>query len=137
MTLPVIDACVAIKWFLPEENHEKASAIFNQFNRFIAPDLFFIEIDSIITKKVRQKSIDTKSAYIIYNEIRNIPFEIISYKMISKMAFDLSSTLPISQYDACYLSVAIEYNQKVYTADRKFYRGMSNTPFKDYVIELS
>jgi len=136
MKLPVIDACVAIKWFLPEESQEKASAIFNRFNRFIAPDLFFIEIDSIITKKIRQKLVEPKDAHKIYDEIRNIPFIIIPYKMISKMAFDLSSTLPITQYDACYLSVAIEHNQKVYTADRKFFNGLRNTPFKNYVAEL-
>ncbi len=136
MKLPVIDACVAIKWSLPEENQEKASAIFNRFNRYIVPDLFTIEFDSIITKKVRQKLVEPKDAQKIYNEIRKIPFTIIPYKMISKMAFDLSSALPISQYDACYLSVAIEYNQKVVTADRKFFNGMKNTPFKNYVAEL-
>lgn len=136
MKIPVIDACVAIKWFLPEKNHQKAGAILNQYNKMIAPDLFYIEMDAIITKKVRQKLVEQKDAYQIYQEIRNIPFEIVPYSLLSKMALDLSTALPITQYDACYLSAAIEYNQVVHTADRRFVRGMKGTPFEHYVTPL-
>jgi predicted nucleic acid-binding protein len=136
MSIPVIDACVAIKWFLPEEKFEEAGAILSSHNRMIAPDLFFIEFDAIVTKKVRQRLVDQKDAAIMVQEIRNIPFEVIPYSMISRLAFDLSSTLAITQYDACYLSVAIEFNQKVYTADKRFYRGMRETPFENFVEVL-
>lgn len=136
MILPVVDACVAIKWFLPEKGHEKAAGILDRFELMLAPDLFYIEMDAIITKKVRQKLIEPDDAPVIYKEIRNIPFKIIPYSLISKMALDLSSTLSVTQYDACYLSVAIEYNQHVLTADHRFYRAMQGTPFERYVSEL-
>lgn len=136
MNIPVVDACVGIKWFLPEEGHEKAGAILDHHKLMMAPDLFYIEMDAIITKKVRQKLIEPVDAPVIYKEIRNFPFKIIPYKHLSKMALDLSSALPITQYDACYLSVAIEFNQKVLTADRRFYRAMQGTPFEQYVNEL-
>lgn len=136
MKIPVIDACVAIKWFLPEKNYEEAGDILSNYNRLIAPDLFQIELDSIITKKVRQRLIETEDAYRIYEEIRNIPIQVISYSLIGKLAFDLSVALPITQYDACYLAVAIEFNQKVVTADMRFVRGMRGTPFEHYVNAL-
>lgn len=136
MNAPIIDACVAIKWFLPEINHEKAGVILRKHKKMIAPDLFYIEMDAIITKKVRQKLINSGDAYKIYNEIRNIPFEIIPYKMISKMAFDLSTSLSITQYDACYLSVAIEFDQPFYTADNRLIRTMNGTPFENYIRGL-
>lgn len=133
MSIPVIDACVAIKWFLPEENFEKAGVLLSTYNRMIAPDLFFIEFDAIISKKVRQRLVTQKDAVTMFQEIRNLPFEVIPYTMISSLAFDLSSTLPITTYDACYLSVAIEFNQTVYTADKRFFRGMRETPFESFV----
>lgn len=136
MKIPVIDACVAIKWFLPEQNYEKAGEILSNHNRLIAPDLFQIELDSIITKKVRQRLIEAEDAYRIYEEIRNIPIQIISYSLINKLAFDLSVALPITQYAACYLAVAIEFNQKVVTADMRFVRGMKGTPFEHYIEAL-
>lgn len=136
MSIPVIDACVAIKWFLPETNYQKAVDILSSHNRLYAPDLFEVEMDSIITKKVRQRLIEPDEAYNIYEEIRNIPIQIISYSLIGKLAFDLSVALPITQYDACYLAVAIEYGEKVISADMRFVRGMTGTPFAKYVNAL-
>lgn len=130
---PVIDACVAIKWFIPEKNYERAGAILRSHYSMIVPDLFFIEMDAIIIKKIRKKQIEAADSLKIYNEIRNIPFEVVPYPLISKMAFDLSSALPVTQYDACYLAAALEYNEKVYTADMRFVKGMKGTPFERYV----
>jgi predicted nucleic acid-binding protein len=136
MRIPVIDACVAIKWFLPEKNYEEAAEILSNHNRLIAPDLFQIELDSIITKKIRQRLIEKEDAYRIYDEIRNLPIQIISYSLISTLAFDLSAALAITQYDACYLAVAIEFDQKVVTADMRFVRGMERTPFEQFIEAL-
>ena len=136
MSTPVIDACVAIKWFLSERGYEKAGALLKTHNKMIAPDLFFIEMDAIVTKKVRQKLVDRDDAYKIYQEIRNIQFEVIPYNLISKIAFDLLSTLSITQYNACYLSAAIEFDQKLYTADKRFFKEMKGTPFEGYIKYL-
>lgn len=136
MTNPVIDACVAIKWFLPEVKHEKAGELLRSHRLFIAPDLFLTEFDAIVTKKVRQRLIEKEDAVKMVQEIRNLPFEIIPYKLISGLAFDLSSSLPVTQYDACYLAVAIEFDQCVITADRRFFNGMSGTPFEQSVESL-
>jgi|AntRauTorckE6833_2_1112554.scaffolds.fasta_scaffold08660_2 predicted nucleic acid-binding protein len=136
MRIPVIDACVAIKWFLPEKNYEEAAEILSNHNRLIAPDLFQIELDSIITKKIRQRLIEKEDAYRMYDEIRNLPIQIIPYSLISTLAFDLSAALPITQYDACYLAVAIEFDQKVVTADMRFVRGMERTPFEQFIEAL-
>jgi len=136
MSTHVIDACVAIKWFLPEEKYKEAGNILSHHKRFYAPDLFEIEIDSIIIKKVRQRLIEKEDAYRIFEEIRNIPIQIIPYKLIEKLAFDLSVALPITQYDACYLAIAIEYNEKVISADLRFVRGLKGTPFEQYIEAL-
>jgi predicted nucleic acid-binding protein len=136
MKLPVIDACVAIKWFLPEANYERARHILYRYNSMIAPDLFFIELDAIITKKIRKREIKLYEANELYSEIRTLPVKPVEYKLLSKLAFELSSTLPITLYDACYLALAIEFEQKVYTADLRFFNGMKGTPFEGYVVSL-
>lgn len=136
MSIPVIDACVAIKWFLPEKDYQKAGEVLSGHNRLFAPDLFQIEMDSIITKEVRQRLIKPDDAYLIHEEIRNIPIQIIPYSLIGKLAFDLSVTLPVTQYDACYLAVAIEFSEKVISADMRFVRGMKGTPLEQYVDAL-
>ncbi len=136
MNKPVIDACVAIKWFLPEKDHESASKVLNQFPEFLAPGLFLIEIDAILTKKIRKIELEIDEAEILYHEIRKLPFKYIEYTRISKLSFDLSATLPITLYDATYLSVAMLFDEEVITADERFYRGMKGTPFKERVRAL-
>lgn len=136
MNIPVIDACVAIKWFIPETGYQKASELIQAHSEFLAPELFLIEMDAIITKKVRKKEIELSEAYILHDEIRKLPFKLIRYDQTAKLSFELSATLPITTYDATYLSVALQFNEEVYTADRRFYRGISTTPFRDYVNSI-
>jgi len=136
MNTPVIDACVAIKWFVPEKDYQSAAKVLNEFPEFLAPDLFLIEIDAILTKKIRKKELDLSEAEIIYHEVRNLPFKLIEYDQVSKLSFDLSASLPITLYDAIYLSVALVFNEEVITADERFYRGMNGTPFQDSVHSL-
>jgi len=136
MKIPVIDAGVAIKWFLPEDGYENASGIIHFYSEFLAPDLFMIEIDTIITKKVRKREIELSEAVFLYDEIRKLPFKFIHYNQIAKLSVELSATLPITLYDATYLSVALQFNENVFTADKRFFRGISTTPFKDYVRSI-
>lgn len=136
MNIPVIDACVAIKWFIPEEDYEKVSGIIQNYPEFLAPELFLIEMDAIITKKVRKREIELSEAYILHTEVRKLPFKLIRYDQTAKLSFELSATLPITTYDATYLSVALQFDEEVYTADNRFYRGISTTPFRDYVKSI-
>lgn len=133
MTEPVIDACVAIKWFIPEAGHESAAAVLYRYTSMIAPDLFFTELDAIISKKVRKREIELYNAEKLYTETRSLPIKIHEYKRISRLAFELSTVLPITQYDACYLALAIEFGQPLYTADQRFLNGMQKTPFSKYM----
>lgn len=133
MNLYVVDASFAIKWILPENNTEKALTVLDRLQRFLVPDLFLIESDSIISKKVRRRELEVADADSLRGKIRKFPYILIPYKDISKFALELSSTMAISHYDACYLAVAIEYEGVLYTADVRMANGLTNTPFSDYV----
>lgn len=137
MSIPVIDASVAIKWFLPEIKHKEAGVLLkNHKNRMLVPDLFFIEFDAIVTKKVRQNLVERPDSSIICDEVRNLPFISVPYELVFSLALNLSTSLPITHYDACYLAVAVEYNEVVVTADKRFYSALRGTPFESYVAAL-
>ncbi len=132
----VIDASFAIKWILPEKGSDKALSVLGNLQRFFVPDLFLIESDSIITKKVRKDELDVSEAPALRSKVRKFPYITIPYNDISKFAFELSSTMYISHYDACYLAVAIEQSGVLYTADIRMYNGLQSTPFGDYVKSI-
>jgi predicted nucleic acid-binding protein len=136
MKVPIVDACLAIKWFLPEDGSENARRFLSELDNFVVPDLFLIEVDNIVSKKVRRRDLDITGAEEIFSVIRNLPFITVPYEKLSKEVFFISTRFPVTQYDACYLALAVEYQGLFYTADKRFLRGVANTAYSEYVIGL-
>ncbi len=132
----VIDASIAVKWFIWEDGTDKALDLLDYIISFYAPSFFLMEIDSVITKKVRQRELQPDEASIKRKQFRNLPYKLIAYADTENFAFDLSTKLPISLYDANYLAVAIDRDAKLYTADIHFYNAVSSTPFKKYIEKI-
>ena len=59
----MIDASVAAKWLFLEQGTDEAIQLLEQLDYFYAPSLFQIELDAIITKKVRKKELKFEEAY--------------------------------------------------------------------------
>jgi len=49
----VVDASVAVLWFVEEPGHRKAVTIAESPNQLIAPDLIFPEVGNVLRRKVR------------------------------------------------------------------------------------
>lgn len=126
----VIDASVALKWFLKEEGTEEALRILDELTSFIAPDLIFREMHAVLTKRVRMNYLDLDEAIALKERMGQMPCKTIPYDRIDAFAFELASTIPITLYDACYLALAIEFGTLLYTSDRKLVNGLKNTPFE-------
>lgn len=136
MSFPVVDASFAIKWLLPEKGSDVALSVLDDLQYFVVPDLFIIETDSIVTKKVRRKELEPEDAPILQEKIRQFPYLIIPYNKISDFALELSTSLAISHYDACYLAVSIQFGGTLYTADLRMSNGLSTTPFSENVCSI-
>lgn len=50
----VVDASVAVKWFVEEEGHQFALSLLEQHLVIIAPDLIFSETTNVLWKKLRR-----------------------------------------------------------------------------------
>ncbi len=132
----VIDASIAVKWFIWEDGTDKALNLLDYIVSFYVPSFFLMEIDSVITKKVRQRELQIEEASLKRKQFRNLPYKLIAYAHTENFAFDLSIQFPISLYDANYLAVAIDRDAKLYTADIHFYNAVLSTPFKKYIEKI-
>lgn len=132
----VIDCSVAAKWLFLEEGSTKAENLLEELSFFFVPELFLIEIDAVISKKVRQREISSKEAFQKIEERQNLPYKTLSYKKISKLALDISVSLPVTLYDATYIATAIEKHSVVYTADQRLSNGVLNTSLNRYVQSM-
>lgn len=132
----VIDASVAIKWFIWEEGTEEAQQLLDKLSFFLVPGLFLIEVDAILTKKVRKGELEIADAFQKRRMFRQLPYKLLPFDEIAEFAFRLSTEFPITLYDATYLATAVDHEGIFYTADKRLVNGMSDTPFAEYMQKL-
>lgn len=132
----VIDASVAIKWLFLEKGSEQSEKLLEKFSFFFAPDLLLIELDAVITKKVRQKKLEVSEAPYKIKQVRKLPYKIVQYENISQLSSELATSLSVTLYDATYLATAIENHAVLYTADQRLANGLSNTTLSGYIKSI-
>lgn len=136
MNQPVIDASLAIKWFLWEEGTEQAHSLLEQLTTFYVPDLFLVEIDSVLTKKARKGELKVDEAFQKRSVFRKLPYKMVSYNEVEEFAFRLATEFSITSYDAVYVAIAIDRDTTLYTADRRLSNGMATTPFSEHIESI-
>lgn len=133
----VVDASIAIKWFVPEIHSEAALSLLEMQEAgavsFHAPDLLYSETGNILWKKTLKGEILQRDAYFISGEIRKIPKSIYPGEELAEPALKIASKTMRSVYDSTYLCLAIILNSQLITADKRFYNSLSAGPFGSYV----
>ena len=129
----VIDASVAVKWYVPEEHSIEAARLLRDDHVLVAPDLIYAEIANTLWKKVRREEIRARDASEILDAFIASPVEIYPSSTLLPAAFDLAVGLGRSVYDSLYLALAVERFAHVVTADEKFANAVKATAFADNV----
>ena len=132
MNLVVVDASVAVKWFLPENREplaEQALALLNKYDqneiRFVVPDLFYVEIASAIWKAVRVGRVsrvfgDEALVLLTQRELATVP----SLKLLDQ-AFQIATDYGRSVYDSLYVALAVQTNSQLITADERLANSLA------------
>lgn len=124
MSIYVVDASVAAKWFLPPKQEPLANEALLLLGRyakgqlqFVVPDLFWAEFGNILWKAVRQGrcSRDAAEAAIASLKTRNLPT--ISSVTLLEAAFKIAVAFNRTVYDSLYVALALESKGQLITAD--------------------
>ena len=133
----VVDASVAVLWFVEEPGHRKAVAIAENPNRLIAPDLIFPEVGNVLRRKVRSGLIAESQAMISIQNLGRAFTRIIPSQGLVDDAFAMASRLDHSVYDVIYLACALrEPGSMLVTIDEKFRTKAINAGFGDRILNL-
>lgn len=114
----VIDASVAIKWLVPEDDHEKALTA-RRDHDFIAPQLIYAECANIVWKKVRKGELTAQEARESALFIDTYDIKTVAVRDLVPIALDLSLHLDHAAYDCFYLALALLEDCPFLTADVK------------------
>jgi predicted nucleic acid-binding protein len=134
----VVDASVVIKWYVPEENHEKARAILASERPLLAPDLVLAEVGNILWKKVRRGEFSRDDADAIAERfLRETNVSVVSATVLLLRALSIATEHGISAYDALYVALAVLDDIVVVTADARLVNALARTPLARHVRLLS
>lgn len=119
MTL-VVDASVAVKWFLPgEPDAVRALDIIRSGERLIAPDLLIAEVCNVSWKATRLGRINRLQADAIAVDLPQFFGALVSMASLAPRAVAIAATLDHPVYDAIYLALAEREQVKLVTADSR------------------
>jgi predicted nucleic acid-binding protein len=129
----VVDASVAIKWFVREALHEEALRLLDHLDTMQAPDLLVAEVTNIAWKKFRMGEIGERQAMEIAGTIRHGVPLLHSSALFNERALELAVALDHPIYDCLYLACAELVDGSLITADERFRRAAHKAGFADRV----
>ncbi len=125
----MVDASVAIKWFLPEIHGDAALRLLDNDHDLLVPDLIFPEIGNVLWKRVRRREVTVSAASATLEAFVSLPFQIYPSRPLMPLALEIACRTQRSVYDSLYLAVAVLRQCPMVTADRRLHDALKSGPF--------
>jgi predicted nucleic acid-binding protein len=126
LTRLVLDASVAVKWYLPAAQEPLSSEAFLLLRDYksarvdlLVPGLFFAEFANILWKACWHRRCDAATADFAIGEVLRARFRTISSSSLVEEALQLARLYNRTVYDCLYIALAIRTNTQVVTADER------------------
>jgi predicted nucleic acid-binding protein len=128
----VLDASVAVKWYIPEELAAEARRFMAARFAIHVPSSFAAECGNTLWKKSAQRlELDRDRGREIFGEILAYPKRVHDAERLTALAYDLAHDVGnarLAIYDFIYLALAVALDCRLVTADRVFYNALMASP---------
>jgi predicted nucleic acid-binding protein len=130
----VVDASVAVKWYLPESHSDRAEAVLADPGALLAPDHLYLEVAAVLWQRSLRGEIDAATAGQILAELRKVPIELRHTTELVADALALALESGCTLEDSLYLTLAIQVGCPLVTADRRLYDAQKDGPLGAHVL---
>jgi predicted nucleic acid-binding protein len=130
----VVDASVAIKWYIPEKHSEAARRLHNQAYCLHVPDFFMLEVGNIVCKKRRRNEMSLEVSELIINDVQTVSLEWHRDEPLFSKAYEIANETYRSLYDCLYLSLAVSLEGQMVTADSRFYEALKDGDYAERLL---
>ncbi|MCH9019799.1 MAG: type II toxin-antitoxin system VapC family toxin [Proteobacteria bacterium] len=113
----VVDASVAVKWFLPEELSDAADALLTGEHEICAPDFMLVEAANTFWKKVRLDQMTPAKADEALSELAAGVIDIRPTSPLLPRALAMANHIGHPVYDCIYIAAAEAWPAVLVTAD--------------------
>jgi len=130
----VIDASVAVKWFLPEQYSINAIRLLDGGYELVAPDLIFPECGNVLWKKWLRQELEADVIPALLRDLRRMNVSIVPTYTLTDEAARIAVSCRRSIYDSIYLALAVACNGRMVTADAKLCNSLRDTQMAERVV---
>jgi predicted nucleic acid-binding protein len=120
----VVDASVALKWFIAEPDSADAVNL-RRAERLLAPDLIVPEVGNALWKAARRGELSADEVAVAARLMEQSDVELRPMRALLRPAMSLALALDHPVYDCVYLALAAEQDCALVTADEQLIRKMA------------
>lgn len=133
----VVDASVAVKWFVEEPLHDRAFDLITPGLSRVAPDLIFAEVGNALWRKTRQGEVSPDQGRLAIAGLEGFFDRIVRSEEIAADALEISVALDHPIYDCFYLACAKHTGGRLVTDDTRLIKKAQEADMREAVIALS
>ena len=130
----VVDASVAVKWYLPEVHAQAARRLLETTSELAVPGLFFAEVGNVFWQRWSRGQLAADDLAVILEALDLVPFEVQPTRSLLRPGVEIAMRHRCAVYDSVYLALAVQQNTRMITADRRFYRAVAGGPLADHIL---
>jgi predicted nucleic acid-binding protein len=136
----VVDASVAIRWFIPEVDWEAAAGVRRALVDFglvmLVPELWYAEVANVVWKK-RAAGLPNREAARILSSLTGAAVESHWHVALLPMAYELAVRCRVTVYDALYLALGLSAGAPFVTADKSLQAQLAAAGYGEAVVALA
>lgn len=133
----VVDASVAVKWYVPERASAQAVALLEGGSQLLAPDLLVPEFGNALWRKTVRGELGPREASEIMRAFLALPpLTFHPSALLLQAGMDIALEFRRTAYDALYLALAVAEDCPLITADATLLRALRGTSMREFVQPL-
>ena len=123
----VVDASVAVKWFVQEPETADARALIGGPDPLIAPDLVVPEVINVVWRRLIRGDLERDQVADVPEALPKVFAEFWPSVRLARDAFEIATELRHPVYDCFYLALAESEDAVMVTADRRLLGSLGGT----------
>lgn len=136
----VLDTSVAVKFHVPEEQHEEANTLRSAFEEgrveLLAPGTILPEAFNAFWQLHRRGELIREEVREGWALVSNLPLSLYAPEDLMPRAVELTFETSVIVYDALFVALAEDVDTLVVTADGKLLKALEGTPYARLVHSL-
>ncbi|NPV07727.1 MAG: type II toxin-antitoxin system VapC family toxin [Anaerolineae bacterium] len=130
----VVDASVAVKWFVPEVHSDAARRLLQDGTDLLAPDLIWAEVGNVLWRKWRSGELAAEDACGILVSFRRMPLRMHAGESLYDVAWPVAYALGMTFYDSLYLALALKAGCTLVTADLRLCSAVRGSQWSNHCL---